>query len=98
MKKKLILFDRTEEIYNELPKEYRDIIFNNLISKSIAENKFADELSLYINHEEVERILLKLDIGFKKTLKKRVVKKDNYIKDIKEDERKDKDNEDCFTY
>jgi len=98
MKKKLILFDRTEEIYNELPKEYRDIIFNNLISKSIVENKFAEELSLYINHEEVERILLKLNIGFTKTLKKRVIKKGNYIKDIKDDERKDKDNEDCFSY
>jgi len=33
--KRIKLFDRSEEIYNQLPKEYADIILNSIIAKSL---------------------------------------------------------------
>ena len=96
---KLNLFDRTEEIYNELPKEYRDIIFNNLISKSLLDNSFSQELSLYLGNEETEEILKKLKVSFKKTnYKKREIKDKVYINEVKKGEKDISDNEDAFSF
>lgn len=98
---KLTLFDRTKEIYEELPTEYRDIIFNNILSKSINNNILADELSLYLTKENIEDILNNLSISFKTagTQRKKITNNKTYIKkELKKEEKKEKENEDLFSY
>ena len=79
-KTKLLLLDKNEEIYNELPKEYRDIIFNNFLSKIMMNNKFYEETSLYLDDSEVEKVMLTLNIPLKK---KRIIPKKTYLKNKK---------------
>ena len=94
---KLPLFNRSEEIYNELPKEYRDIIFNNLITKSILNKNFIDELSLYLNNDEIDEILEKLEIFLKQT-KKRKENYKTYVKKTNSSTAENKENIDVFTF
>ena len=95
---RLALYNRTEEIYEQLPKEYRDIIFNNILTKSLSNDTLLEEISLYLNQNETEEILKSLQISFKKVNKKRVIKKETYINEIKKEEKKNQGNEDIFTY
>lgn len=50
--KKIKLFDRSEEIFNALPKEYSEIILNSIIAKSIQNGSLFSEVELFLNSED----------------------------------------------
>jgi len=71
--KKLVLYKRSEEIFDKLPEKYREIIFNNILARSISNGKLAEEAELYIPSEELLEILTNLDVNIS-VKKKRVTK------------------------
>jgi len=82
------LSTENKTIFKNLPKEYRDIIFNNILSKGLTEIKLKKELSLYIEQEKQEDIFLNIK-------KNKVKKKDRQY--IKTNE-KTIDNQKLFTF
>lgn len=86
--KKLTLYSRTEEIYDALPLKYKEIIFNNILARSISNGKLAEEAELYIPTEEFIEIMDKLEVSVTKPKKRNPQKK--YIKNKEEDIKKEK--------
>jgi len=56
-KKRLVLLDRSEEIYEKLPPRFRDVILNAIIARALETGELGRELSLYVRGEEAERIM-----------------------------------------
>ena len=50
--KRIKLFDRSEEIFNALPKEYSEIILNSIIAKSAQNGTLLSEVELFLNSED----------------------------------------------
>jgi hypothetical protein len=62
--KKIKLFDRSEEIFNELPKDYAEIILNSIIARSVQNGNLFSEVELFLNSEEF--------LSFKNKFKKKI--------------------------
>jgi hypothetical protein len=88
--KKLHLYNRTEEIFNELPLKYREIIFNNILARSVSNGKLAEEAELYIPSEEFLRIIEKLEISVLKQKNRPSRQKKRYIKNKEEELKEEK--------
>jgi len=94
----LPLNTRTEEIANKIPKKYRNIILNSLIARSLENDIFIKEISIYFSMEEVEEIINELNIKFtmKKETKRVRTNKSKELLEIKKQEEKEKENSDLF--
>ena len=74
---KLNLYDKSEEIYNSLPKKYAEIILNSIIAQSLNNGNLIKEASIFLSSEDLEKISEKLN--FKIEMKKNSVEKKKYI-------------------
>jgi len=52
--KRLKLFERSEEIYNQLPKDYADIILNTILARSVENGNLLNEVKLYLTSADFE--------------------------------------------
>lgn len=80
---KIDLFDKSEEIYNSLPKRYADIILNSIIAQSLSNGNLIKEASIFLSSEDLEKLAEKLN--FKIEMKKNSLEKKKY-KSTKSDE------------
>lgn len=73
---KLTLTERSEEISNKIPKQFRSLILNAVIAKSISNGSLIKELSLYLSQNDVINIANELDIGIsiKSNTRERILK------------------------
>jgi hypothetical protein len=60
--KKLELFDKSEEIYNKIPKKYVDIILNSIIAQSVYNGNLIKEASYFLNSEDIKNLSNELNI------------------------------------
>jgi len=60
--KALTLSDRASFIADSLPRDYRKIILNSIIAKSVETGDLAEELFLYLSEEDVDSIMDKIQI------------------------------------
>lgn len=88
--KKLTLYNRSEEIFNSLPEKYREIIFNNILARSISNGKLAEEAELYIPSDELIEIMDKLEVTVSKSKKKPNVNQKKHIKDKEKEIKEEK--------
>lgn len=75
--KKLNLFDKSEEIYNKIPKKYVDIILNSIIAQSVQNGTLIKEASNFLSSEDIKELSETFDIKIsvrKKPEAKRVFK------------------------
>jgi len=54
--KRIKLFDRSEEIFDKLPKQYAEIILNNIIAKSVSNGQLFEEVQLYLTSEQFNEL------------------------------------------
>lgn len=84
--KKMALFDRAEEIYDSLPKEYADVILNSIIAKSLSNGSFTKEASSFLRTEDLDNILKDLKAPYIRTKvgssKKPMFKKEKKISEL----------------
>lgn len=64
-KKKMILLDRAEEIYDALPKEFAHIIINSVIAKSLDTGLLLKEASPFMQKEKIDELINELHINIK---------------------------------
>jgi hypothetical protein len=88
---KITLSDRTEEIYNSLPKKYAEIILNSILARSIENGLLIEEASIFLNNQSLSEVVESLQnntqLSVPKTSQKIIRKKitiqtkeDNIIK------------------
>lgn len=80
--KKLELFDKSEEIYNKIPKKYVDIILNSIIAQSIYNGNLIKEASYFLNSEDIKNLSTELNIKIE--IKEKIYEENKY-KTKKED-------------
>lgn len=81
--KTLSLTGRSTEIAEQIPRQYRKVILNSILAKSLSNGSLADELLLYLPENEVEEIMdsLKISKSYKVIPKqKKMLKPSNYEK------------------
>lgn len=83
--KKLALFDKSEEIYNKIPKKYVDIILNSIIAQSVYNGTLIKEASYFLNSEDIKNLSNELNIKIEikeKPFEKKYRSKKEDIKNI----------------
>lgn len=63
--KKLVLFDKSEEIFDKLPKKYAEIILNSLIAKSLENGSLLQEAKTFMNTEDLEKLFSSFNLKIK---------------------------------
>lgn len=56
------LNSKNEEIFSNIPREYRNIIINTILTRSFENGSALKELNFYLSSEEVDKILEKLEL------------------------------------
>jgi len=94
----LPLNPRTEEIALKIPKKFRNIILNSIIARSLENDIFIKEVSLYLSSEELETILEDLNIKYtvKKETKRARSQRTKEKNEIKKQEFKEQEELDFF--
>jgi len=88
--KNLLLTERSSFIAEKIPKQYRKIILNSIIAKSVENRLLGEELLLYLKEEDVLQIMDELNIktSIKKKQQIRIQKKP-YNQHIKKEDTND---------
>ena len=76
---KFELFDRAEEIFEKLPKDYANIILNSVIAQSVSNGILLKEASYFMKSKDLEDLQEQLEIK-KKKITKEDVEKVNIVK------------------
>ena len=63
---KFELFDRAEEIFEKLPKDYANIILNSVIAQSVSNGILLKEASYFMKSKDLEDLQEQLEIKKKK--------------------------------
>lgn len=73
---KLTLTERSEEISNKIPKQFRSLVLNAVIARSITNGTLIKELSLYLSQNDIINIANELEIGIsvKSNTRERIIK------------------------
>ncbi len=71
---KFELFDRAEEIFEKLPKDYANIILNSVIAQSVSNGILLKEASYFMKSKDLEDLQEQLEIKKKKITKEDVEK------------------------
>lgn len=83
----LILTERSQEIADKIPKQYRLLVLNAIIARSISNGSLVNELSLYLGKEEILNIANELDFNLIfKSNDKKIVQKKRKPREVKEDD------------
>lgn len=71
---KFELFDRAEEIFEKLPKDYANIILNSVIAQSVSNGILLKEASYFMKSKDLEDLQEQLEIKKKKITKEDIEK------------------------
>ena len=71
---KFELFDRAEEIFEKLPKDYANIILNSVIAQTVSNGILLKEASYFMKSKDLEDLQEQLEIKKKKITKEDVEK------------------------
>jgi len=88
------LNSKNEEIFNLIPREYRGVVINSILTRSFENASLVKELNFYLNSEEVDKIIELLEIpDIKIEKEKKYYSKDKRKAGIKKEIENKKKNE-----
>lgn len=83
----LVLTERSQEIADKIPKQYRLLVLNAIIARSISNGSLVNELSLYLGKDEILNIANELDFNLTfKSNERKIEKKKMRPKEKKEED------------